>query len=73
MKRTGSNDIVGLEAALRERGIEPLHNRSVHLCFDGGPDEQVDVHLAGVDDLVVTPALLALALKAIPQEVIDDA
>lgn len=26
-----------------------------------------------VDDLVITPALLALAIKAIPQEVIDDA
>jgi predicted MPP superfamily phosphohydrolase len=68
MKRTGSNDIVGLEAALRARGIEPLHNRSVHLCYDGGPDERVDIHLAGVDDLVEGVADVREATSCAPDD-----
>ena len=48
-KRTGQNDATLLTERLAARGVEVLHNRSVHLLR---PELGLDIHLAGVDDVI---------------------
>lgn len=65
LKRTHFNNKMLLRQALAERGVELLNNRSVHLhCNE--PDEQVDLYVAGVDDLQEGWPDLKQALAAIP-------
>ncbi len=51
MIRTGSNNPTKLAQALQARGMEILHNRSVHLRDRPGEPDGIDLYLAGVDDV----------------------
>ena len=62
-RRTGCNDTAALTRMLEDRGMQVLHNRSVHLC-----DEQagLDLYLAGIDDVHEGRPLLGDTLDAVP-------
>jgi hypothetical protein len=57
------NDVAAMHAALAAQGIQPLVNRAVQVA---GPD--VDLWLAGVDDLTRGAPDLAAALAGVPAE-----
>lgn len=64
LKRTGRNDVNALEAALLERDIIPLHNRSQRLqCTESG----IDCYFAGVDDVTEGSPDLQAAMRDVPQ------
>ena len=51
LKRVHFNDVKHLTQVLENRGIEVLHNRSVHLRHALGRRGGIDLHLSGVDDV----------------------
>ncbi len=63
LKRVGNNDVDALEAGLTARGITLLHNRFLRLSE---PGRDLDVYLAGVDDVTEGAPALDRALAAIP-------
>lgn len=63
-RRTGSNDAAALNAALERWGMTMLHNRSIHLHR---PDIGLDIHLAGVDDVIEGRPRLGDSLHGIPE------
>ena len=78
LKRTGTNNVMALEAALVERNIHILHNRCVRLthCPDqsqggqaqGGQAHGIDIYIAGVDDVVEGTPNMHSALDEIPYD-----
>ena len=65
-ERTGANDATRLRYELESRGVRCLHNSSFHLNGDTG--EQVDLFLAGIDDLIEGRPSLAAALRNVPHD-----
>jgi hypothetical protein len=61
-RRTGKNDVELLTNRLARRGVNVLHNRSVHLVH---PATGLDIHLAGVDDVTEGRPQLHHALDGI--------
>jgi predicted MPP superfamily phosphohydrolase len=51
-KPIGFNNVSRLVAALEQKGLQILRNRSLHLKSGSKPGEKVDLHLAGIDDLI---------------------
>jgi predicted MPP superfamily phosphohydrolase len=62
-RRTGSNDVARLNTALEQWGMTMLHNCATHLYR---PDLGLDIHLAGVDDVLEGRPRLSDAIRAIP-------
>lgn len=62
LKRIYFNDTERLRKALAGRGVEVLHNQSLHLRHKPGQSDGVDLHLAGVDDVTEGTPDLASAL-----------
>ncbi|GIK74200.1 MAG: hypothetical protein BroJett021_31880 [Chloroflexota bacterium] len=63
-RRTGSNDAARLNAALERWGMTMLHNCAKHLYR---PDIGLDIHLAGVDDVIEGRPRLGDSLQGIPE------
>ncbi|MEX1018624.1 MAG: metallophosphoesterase [Litorilinea sp.] len=70
LKRSGANNIAKLEAALARHDIQMLYNRAVHLrapvCPESDSCSELDVWLAGVDDLTEGSPNLDTALDGVP-------
>jgi predicted MPP superfamily phosphohydrolase len=64
-ERSGNNDANALEAALTGRQIQTLHNRYVRLTR---PELELDIYLAGVDDVQEGKPELPSALAEIPYD-----
>jgi predicted MPP superfamily phosphohydrolase len=64
-ERSGNNDVNALERALAERNIHILHNRYVRLTH---PERELDIYLAGVDDVIEGKPKLRHALDGIPYD-----
>ncbi|RME58479.1 MAG: hypothetical protein D6790_11910, partial [Caldilineae bacterium] len=64
---TGANDVPRLRYELEQRGVQVLHNRSVHLNSALG-QEGLDLYLAGVDDLQEGHPDLAAAFREVPSD-----
>jgi len=67
-KRTGHNDSVHLAAALESRGFQVLHNRAIHLKHALGPNNIVDLYLAGIDDVTEGRPRIQSALASVPRD-----
>lgn len=65
-ERSGMNDAARLRYELECQGVQWLHNRSIHLNGDTG--ENLDLYLAGIDDLVEGRPSLASALHKVPDD-----
>lgn len=63
-RRTGSNDASHLSAALEQWGMTMLHNRAIHLQQ---PAVGLDLHLAGVDDVIEGRPRLGDSLHEVPE------
>lgn len=65
-RRSGFNTTDRLSAALKSRGFQILHNRAVHL----GPEirGELDLYVAGVDDVVEGRPHIAGALASVPAD-----
>lgn len=63
-RRTGSNDAARLNATLERWGMTMLHNCATHLHR---PDIGLDIHLAGVDDVIEGRPRLGDSLQGIPE------
>jgi predicted MPP superfamily phosphohydrolase len=61
----GQNDTAQLAAALRGHDMRLLHNEALHLYR---PEEQLDIYLAGVDDVTQGRPHLGNTLDTIPQD-----
>ena len=69
VRRTGSNDTDRLTAALEDRGIQVLHNRSTHLGRNEGPLLRWNRSLScGVDDVVEGRPYIHHALENVPPD-----
>jgi predicted MPP superfamily phosphohydrolase len=64
--RTGGNDTAALVCALEARGVQLLHNRSVHLGCNLHPG--LDLYLAGVEDICEGRPHLGRTLDAAPAD-----
>jgi predicted MPP superfamily phosphohydrolase len=64
--RIGGNDTDALLCALEKRGVQVLHNRSVHLCCAHRPG--LDLYLAGVEDVSEGRPHLGRTLDAVPAD-----
>lgn len=81
LKRSGPNNIARLEAELARHGVEVLYNRAIHLgnCpadpsasadpadSPGAGPKELDLWIAGVDDLTEGTPNLAAALRRVPR------
>lgn len=67
-KRTGWNDVANLTDELARRGIQVLHNQSVRLTTHHPAIGEVDLHIAGIDDLHEGAPDLDSVLAGIPPE-----
>lgn len=63
-RRTGGNDIDRLTTALTQWGMTILHNRSLHLTE---PAHNLDIYLAGVDDVLEGRPHLGDSIRAVPE------
>lgn len=68
LERISYNDTSGLIKALDARGVTVLDNQSVHLCQEIEPGRNVDLFLAGVDDVSEGEPNLESAYQGIPAE-----
>ena len=66
-KRTGWNDVAELTARLEERGMHVLHNRAERLITHHPDIGDVDLHIAGIDDLHEGQPDLDAVLAGIPR------
>ncbi len=72
-KRTGWNDVATLTDELAKRGIQVLHNRAVRLTTHHPAIGDVDLHIAGIDDLHEGAPDLDTVLAGIPPAGADPA
>lgn len=67
LRRTGRNNTYRLEHELTARSFHVLQNRSVRLTGTLGPNDGVDLYVAGIDDLTEGAPDLKRALAGIPR------
>lgn len=67
-RRTGSNDIDRLTAVLTDRGVQVLHNRSIHLCHCPDRERELDLYICGVDDVGEGRPYIHHALDDVPTD-----
>ena len=67
-KRTGWNDVQALAAGLAKRDIHLLHNRAIRLTVHHPAIGDVDLHMAGIDDLHEGAPDLDTVLAGIPPQ-----
>lgn len=65
-RRSGHNDATNLAAALEERGFQVLHNRAVRLQHAFGPSDELDLYVAGIDDVTEGRPRIQSALADVP-------
>jgi len=68
LKRVHFNDVGMLTKELANRGIDILHNRSLHLRHNLGRRGGIDLHLAGVDDVTEGTPDLAKTLGTLSHQ-----
>ena len=66
LKRTGTNDTGALKRELIARNVRILQNQHVRLLHRNGDGEDIDVYMAGIDDLTEGKPDLLTALQGIP-------